>query len=433
VAVIGAYRNNPGDINDAGSAYVYRFNGSAWLLNQTIPNPEPDVANNFGDAVAVSGNVVIVGAHGADPGGIGSAGSAYVYRYNGSTWLLEQVIPNPASAQFDFFGQSVALSGDVALIGAWSDAPGGVDDAGSAYVYRYNGAAWQLEQAFPNPAPAAGDRFGWSVAISGDVALVGAEYDSPSGVFRAGSAHVYRFNGAAWLLDQAIPNPDPTMDDHYGVSVAVSGDVAIVGAYFDDPGGISSSGSAYVYRYSGSLWMLDQSIPNPATPSGSDLFGVSVAVSGDVAMIGSHTHDPGGISDAGSAYVYRYDGSIWQLDLSIPNPMPAGGDWFGWSVAISGETAVVGAQLDHPGGVDDAGSAYVFNLQCVPVCCAGDFDGNSVVTNADVADFVAAMLAGGACPAPPACCPGDFNSDGIIDGNDLSGFLARLIAGGACP
>jgi len=430
VAVVGAYRDDPGDVDDAGSAYVYHFDGSAWIPEQPIPNPGPVTGEWFGYSVAVSGDVAVIGAYDDDIAF--SNGSASIYRYNGSAWLLEQTLFNPAAEFGDRFGSSVAVSGNVAVVGAFGDRPGGVALAGSVYVYRYNGSTWLLDKTIPNPAPATFDVFGWSVAVSGDVAVIGARADDPGGVFGAGSAYVYRYNGSDWLLDLAIPNPEPAVDDDFGRSVAVSGDVAMVGASDDDPGGVNASGSAYVYRYNGSAWLLDQAIPNP-DPPGIDLFGFSVAVSGDVAVVGAHSDSPGGAIDAGSTYVYRFDGSAWLLDSTMANPQPTAGEQFGVSVAVSDDVAWVGARFDDRGSETDAGSAYVFDFGCAAVCCAGDFDASNDVTTLDIPDFVAALLAGDTCPVAPACCAGDSNADGLVDGGDVSDFVVQLLAGGACP
>ena len=245
-AIVGAYLDDAG-ATDAGSAYIYFRSGTTWSLQATLPNPQPDSSDQFGYSVAISGDYAIVGAYLDDPSGVGNAGSAYIYFRSGTTWSLQATLPNPEPASNEFFGHSVAISGDYAIVGAYQDAPSGVTDAGSAYIYFRSGTAWSLQATLPNPEPAGSDRFGWSVAISGDYAIVGAFADDPSGVTDAGSAYIYFRSGTTWSLQTTLLNPAPAQDDQFGYSVAISGDYAIVGARLDDPSGVSNAGSAYIY------------------------------------------------------------------------------------------------------------------------------------------------------------------------------------------
>ena len=358
-AIVGARLDDPSGVSDAGSAYIYFRSGTTWSLQATLPNPAPATSDQFGYSVAISGDYAIVGARLDDPSGIGDAGSAYIYFRSGTTWSLQATLPNPAPTTSDEFGNSVAISGDYAIVGAFADDPSGVTNAGSAYIYFRSGTTWSLQTTLPNPEPATSDRFGWSVAISGDYAIVGAYLDDPSGVGNAGSAYIYFRSGTTWSLQATLPNPAPAADDQFGHSVAISGDYAIVGARFDDPSGVSDAGSAYIYFRSGTTWSLQATLPNPA-PTTSDEFGWSVAISGDYAIVGAFADDPSGIGDAGSAYIYFRSGTTWSLQATLPNPAPADNDQFGFSVAISGDYAIVGAFADDPSGVTDAGSAYIY-------------------------------------------------------------------------
>ena len=168
----------------------------------------------------------------------------------------------------------------------------------------------------------------------------------------------------------------------------------------------------------------------------SDNFGAAVSLSGDTAVVGARLDNTAAGADAGSGYIFRKPAGGW-VNMTETVKFTASdsqaGDQFGYSVAMSGDRAVIGAALEDNAGGSNAGSAYIFDLNCAAVCCAGDFDNNNAVTNADIADFVAALLAGGPCPILPACCPADFNADGTIDGSDVAGFLVKLISGGVCP
>jgi len=331
--------------------------------NTYLPNPEPAVADRFGKAVAISGDVAAIGAEQDDTGGLDS-GSIYTYRRNGSVWQLEQTIPNPAlvGPAGDGFGTAVAVDGDVALFGA----PGtgvGLFVAGVVYVFRHNGSAWLLEQAIPNPTPAQGDQFGSAVAIDGNVAVVGARADDTGGL-NTGAAYIYRYDGSTWQLDLAIPNPDPASNDSFGHAVAVSGDVAVVGVYSDNPGGVADAGSIYVYRYDGTAWLPDQMIPNPH-PQNTDWFGHAVAVNGDLILAGAPQDKPLGQAGAGSVYAFRYNGTMWLLEQAIPNPQSefAGAlDNFGHALSLSGNAIVISAYADDIDLVLNAGAVYIYRF-----------------------------------------------------------------------
>ncbi|MHC4320640.1 MAG: FG-GAP repeat protein, partial [Planctomycetota bacterium] len=200
-----------------------------------------DAIDVFGRSVAVSADVAVVGAPYDDDYGA-SSGSAYVYRWEVPYWVETKLLASDGAAN-EYFGTSVALSGDVAVVGAERDNDNG-SNSGSAYVYRWNGASW-IETKLLASDGASLDYFGTSVAVSGDVAVVGAPDDDDNGA-ESGSAYVYRWNGASWVETKLLAS-DGAAYDRFGESVAVSDDVAVVGAYWDDDNG-TQSGSAYVYR-----------------------------------------------------------------------------------------------------------------------------------------------------------------------------------------
>ena len=164
-----------------------------------IPNSEFQIltasdkaaSDLFSRSVSISGNVAIVGAHRADLSGTLDAGKAYIFRYNGTSWLQEAILIDPDNAAYDFFGFSVSISGNVAIIGAYAADPGGITNAGKAYIFRHNGTSWLQEAILTASDKAANDRFGWSVSISGNVAIVGAYAADPGGTEDAGKAYIF--------------------------------------------------------------------------------------------------------------------------------------------------------------------------------------------------------------------------------------------------
>ena len=244
--------------------------------------------DEFGGSVAVAGDTAVVGAMGA----------AYVFRYDGTGWIQEDKLTDPDGTSGDLFGRSVAVAGDVAVVGASS----------FAYIFRYDGVDWLEEKTLTAP-PGAGE-FGVSVAVAGDTAVVGAEGDSLSG----SAAYVFRYNGVDWVEEKKLIASDGTQLGQFGNSVAVAGDVAVVGAAGDTlPGG--SPGAAYVFRYDGTDWVEEATLTAPLGSS-PDLFGVSVAVAGGVAVVGAAWDDDNGFR-SGSAYVFRYSGTVWAEEAKL--------------------------------------------------------------------------------------------------------------------
>jgi hypothetical protein len=186
----------------------------------------------------------------------------------------------------------VAVSGTVAVVGA----PGESTFRGIAYAFDATDGSLIATLNNPNPSPSSGDAFGSSVAISGSVAIVG----TPGENSERGIAHA--FDATDGSLIATLSNPAANSGDFFGQSVAVSGDVAVVGAHQDDPGGITNAGIAYVFDATDGSLIGTLSNPDPAT---NDSFGVSVAIAGDIALVGAHADDPGGVSDAGTAYVFK--------------------------------------------------------------------------------------------------------------------------------
>lgn len=320
-------------------------------LLQAISNPAPAAGDNFGISVAIDGNLAAVGAHQDDPGGVTDAGHAYIF--NAATGALQATLSNPAPTASDWFGFSVAISGTAAVVGAHYDYPGGVFQAGTAYVF--DTTSGTLQATLNNPAPEDGDAFGNSVAISGSLALVGAWLDDPGGWSNAGSAYV--FDITTGNLQATLSNPTPTTSyDFFGCSVAISGNVALVGAYSDNPGGVNGAGTAYVFDASnGSL----QATLNSPVLAASGQFGKAVAIDGNLAVVGAPRDSPGGVSEAGAAYVF--DAASGALQAILSNPAPDMFDRFGSTVAISGNLVVVGAAEDDLGSVNGVGTVYFFD------------------------------------------------------------------------
>ena len=390
-AIAGAYGNDDGG-SASGSAYIYNLTRppqhllevagpmritdglsnvcdfslvggtGEWDTGTKIVATDPAPVDYFGYSVAISGDYAIVGVERDDDGGSGS-GSAYIFRRTDTnTWDAGTKIVATDAAQADYFGRSVAISGEYAIVGAYLDDDGG-PQSGSAYIFRRTGTnTWGEQYKIVATDDAPGDIFGTSVAIDGDYAIVGA-YGNTDGGYDSGSAYIFRRTGTnTWDAGTKIIATDAAVYDKFGWSVAISGDYAIVGAYANTDAG-TNSGSAYIFRRTGTnTWDTGTKIV-ASDLAARDYFGWSVAISGDYAIVGAHKDDDGG-TDSGSAYIFRRTGTnTWDTGTKILASDAATNDWFGFSVAIDGSYAIVGAHKDdRPGqpGNDDSGSAYIF-------------------------------------------------------------------------
>ena len=413
----------------SGSVYVMRRNSTTWDEVQKLLASDGQWGDDFGHSVAMDGDVALIGAgHVHDDGPNIAYGAAYVFRFNGVAWAEEQELLASDSASQDAFGWSVSVSGDVAVIGAWGDDDDG-HGSGSAYVFRFDrdSAEWVEEIKLTASDAAAADNFGGSVAISTDPPgriIVGAGGNSDAcpkdPICNSGAAYIFRFDPGTsqWIEEQKLLASDAEYDDGFGSSVSISADVALIGARWDDTAG-TDAGSAYVFRFDGSSWVQEQEllVADPWTWNVQQ-FGRAVAVDGDTAVIGAWTADAVG-PDSGAAYVFRFDArnSQWvEQELLLPDSNPWT-NFFGWSVAIDGDTAVIGAHgEDH-----QAGAVYAFELSAC--LCPADLDGDSTV---GILDLLALLAAWGPNPGHHA----DVDSDGTVDIFDL---LTLLASWGPCP
>ena len=309
----------------------------------------------FGESVAVDGDTLIVGASAESDLGT-DAGAAYVFVLGGGTWTQEAKLTASDGAAFDNFGRSVAIDGDTAIVGAWLD-DASAFNSGSAYVFVRSGTTWTQEAKLTPADPEAEDVFGQSVAIDGDTVVVGAYLSDDAGS-ATGSAYVFIRSGTTWSQQAKLLSGDAAGNDHFGISVSVSGDTALIGARLDDLVSVNA-GSAYAFVRSGTTWS-EQAKLVPIDSDLGDTFGESVSLSGEIALIGAPFNDDAG-TDSGSAYVFVRSGSTWSQQFKLLPMDDQSGDNFGNRVSLSGGTAVVAALKDDDAG-SDSGSAYVFVL-----------------------------------------------------------------------
>jgi hypothetical protein len=318
----------------------------------------------FGGSVAISGDTVVVGAS-LDDGAAGSdQGSAYVFVRSGGVWSQQQKLEASDAAASDHFGASVAISGETIVVGApFGNGPAG--DQGSAYVFVSSGGVWNQQRKLlasdePGLRVEPGEQFGFSVAISGDTVVVGAPVDKDFADIPQGSVYVFVRMGGVWSQQKKIFVSGRDPDLEFGFSVAISGETLLVGR----PGGVSpfgDPGSAWVFVRSGGVWSFQQKLETPLIGrAAGDVFGCSVAISGETVVVGARGEDFATGINQGSVYVFVRSGGVWSQQQMLSASDGAVGDEFGSSVAIRGDTVVVGAHLDDVGAVNNQGSVYVF-------------------------------------------------------------------------
>jgi hypothetical protein len=430
--VLGAYGEDSGttganstpdeSAQDSGAAYVFVRNGTNWTQQAYLKAHQVNAGEWFGRSVAVSGDIVVVGAQyeNSSTTGVNStpdenapqAGAAYVFVRSGTNWAQQAYLKAHQVDAADWFGRSVAVSGNTVVVGATREdsSTTGVNgtpdesarDSGAAYVFVRSGTNW-TQQAYLKAHQVYGiEQFGFSVAISGDTLVVGdyLEDSSTTGVNStpdrsatdAGAAYVFVRSGTNWTQQAYLKAHQVNEGDFFGISVAVSDDTVVVGANLEDSsttgvnstpdeiGGVSfNSGAAYVFVRSGTNW-TQQAYLKAHQVTLNDHFGDSVGISGDTVVVGASGEDSGttavnstpeeSASSSGAAYVFVRSGTNWTQQAYLKAHQVNAVDIFGYSVAVSGDTVVVGAVLEDGSttGVNstpnesatDAGAAYVF-------------------------------------------------------------------------
>lgn len=323
------------------------------IVDETIVTASDPATNlQFGTTVAIDGDVAVVGAPGSD---FAVFGAAYVFRRVSGVWTFEQKLSPPAGVAMDEYGASVSVSVDRIAVGAPES---GFDGPGSVYIYRDNGLTWTLEGDLSALGGAADDEFGRAVSLSGTSVLIGAPGRDEAGS-ESGAAYVYVFDGAAWALQQKLLASGGAAGDRFGAALAHESNTALIGAPLDDFGGGGDRGSVHAFSRSGAVWGAGTVITASDAANG-DGFGSAIGLSGDRAVFAAPFSNQRG-TDSGSVYVYSRSGGIWSFSQEITAADTAAFDRFGASVAVSLDNIVIGAPDNDDDGAS-SGSVYFFRL-----------------------------------------------------------------------
>jgi len=347
--LVVAARGDDDAAENSGAAYVFVRDGSTWTLEAKLKANDAEEDDSFGDVVCVSGDTVAVGAAGSDGSGL-SSGSAYVFVRDGTTWVQQaKLIPSDGTA-YDHFGRAVSANGDTVVVGA----PGNDENgsfAGAAFVFVRDGTTWRQQAKLLADDAKPGDSLGEVVSVSGNTVAVAAAGDDNKYPNYDGSVYVFVREGETWTR-QARLAPTDGYGRGFAGSVSLSIDTVMVGARWDDEAG-SKSGAVYVFVRRGGTWMQETKLWADHDPYRE--FGISVSVSGDVALVGQLVGK--------LVHVFQRDGAAWRDRKKLLASDSEVMDQFGDAVAISGDTAVVGNYRDDDNG-NNSGSAYVFSLPC---------------------------------------------------------------------
>jgi hypothetical protein len=332
------------------------FAGSTpFAVDQDIVYAQSPVGGEqFGSAVAISGDTLVVGVPEYDiVGGPQNAGRADVFVWSGTDWVKQTSLYAPSLADGDRFGTSVAIQGDTIVAGApFRDGSHG--ESGAAYVFTRTGTAWSAADALADEFAVDGDKMGQSVDIDGDTIVVGC----PGRGSGEGAVRVFVWDGGEWSSNGGVfadaPGGEP--GHRLGECVSVSGDTLLASA-----GGFDMEiGSVVAFTRDGASWEFEQRLYEPVSTPGEQFGGpIDLQADGYVAVIGSPAHDVGAEADKGIAYVYARTATGWECTATLNNPSTnsADGDWFGSSVAFDGHKLIlVGAYWDDA----HVGAAYYF-------------------------------------------------------------------------
>jgi hypothetical protein len=361
--IVGARGEDTASDPSTGRAYI--FNNSTGALVHTLDNPNAHGTGNsdeFGYSVAISGNYAAVGARGESSAASNTYASGKAYIFNVSTGSLLFTLSNPndyGTALEDQFSAKMAMSGDYLIVGAWGEDYSGGNSTGKAYIFNVTTGA--LVHTIDNPDDAANAAFGYAVGISGNNAIVGAQGASSY------SGKAYIFNVTSGALVHTLDNPNAynaVSGDRFGFSVSIADNYALIGAVYEDDAGGNGSGKAYVFNVSTGALLQTLDNPNAYGTSADDNFGGSVAISGTTGIVGAYDENDAGGDSSGKAYIFNV--TTGELLETLDNPSDYGtsaSDSFGRTLAISSDYIVAGTFTEDDAGGTSSGKVYIYDVE----------------------------------------------------------------------
>lgn len=409
--LIGAPRS-PYNGLSSGSAHVYVYVDSVWNLQGMLLPDDGAEDDYFGASVSISGDIAVVGADSDDDNGELS-GAVYVFTRAGGVWSQQAKITPDDGAAGDFFGGKVSIEDDVLVVSA-----AGVGDGatvGAAYVFALIDGAWVQQAKLYADSGSFYDGFGSRVAVSGETVVVSAPRDDEAGAGpNSGAIYVYVREADRWECEAKLVVNDAVGGEALGWSLGIDQDTVVAGAPFCRDYG-ANSGAAYVFAREAGVW-TQRSRLLPEGVDERDEFGSAVAVKGGLAVVGAWKDDDNGF-DSGAAYLYKNAGGEWRESVKLLSSDGDLYDRFGYGAALNGDTAIVGA---HSNDTDQNwGAVYVFHN--VGAACASDLNHDNLVDTRDFIAFLNAWSVGD--------LSADWDKNGIIDTRDFVAFLNEWVVG----
>jgi hypothetical protein len=357
-AIVGAPGKTVGGQAGAGAAYVFVDNGSGWTYEAELTASDAGAGDGFATAVSTTkdGSTVVIGAPFKSVAGKPNAGAAYVFTRSGTTWTQKAELTGAPSGRGNQFGASVGINGEGALVavGAPVRTIAGHRRAGAAYAFKRTGQLWS-QNAFLTPSDgAAGDRFGWAIAVKETQVVVSSPFHANAD---GSSGTVYGFEAPTGTYEQktVLTAGDGKANDRFGWSLDISIATMVVGAP-NHVVGTTHEGAAYVFTHNDrtGIWTPRTEL-TPADGQAGDNFGIAVAISGTVVIVGDTLHDVGVNSAQGVAYVYTGAASTWTRQAELTAADGIAHTEFGQFVAASTTTVMVGEPQHAVGGSSGAG------------------------------------------------------------------------------
>lgn len=413
--------------SSAGAVYIFVRNAGVWTQQAYVKASNTGINDQFGFSLALSGDTLVVGALSEDSNATGvngiqsnnsapDSGALYVFVRNAGVWSQQAYIKQSNTNSGDLLGYSVAISGDTIVAGAvgeGSSATGvngnqldnSLTNAGAVYVYVRAGTSWSQQAYLKASNTDPFDQFGYAVSVSGDTLVVGAYLEDSSttgingsgannGAADSGAVYVFVRSAGTWTQQAYVKASNTGASDTFGSAVVISGDTLVVGANAEDSNAmgvngnqldnsLTNAGAVYIFIRSAGSW-TQQAYLKASNPDASDLFGYSLALSGDLLAIGAfgEASNAAGFNgnqsnnstpNAGAVYLFIRAGSIWSQQTYIKASNTETLDFFGVSVGLSGELLVVGASLEDSSAAginghqnfnnaSSAGAAYAFDI-----------------------------------------------------------------------
>ena len=352
-AIVGADMTDGLGTTDEGSVHFFERIGTTWSLGQSLNASDGASDDRFGNNVSIYGDWAIVGAQDKDVGLNSAQGKAYIYHYNGSFWTEHTILTASDAADSDHFGSDVSISGAWVIVGAQHKDVGLNGSQGKAYLFKYNGTTWIEKQILTASDGIVNGQFGLNVSIKDDYVIIGAQGQVQAYIW-------YRQSGDTWIEQDILAPSDGVPGDWFGQSVAIADPWAIVGTPNKEVNNNDSQGQIYAFKRNGSSW-VESAILTGSDGAEQDGFGREVDITGSHLVVGAWLKDVGIFTSQGQAYVFNVSGDLWNEEAIIAASDKEIYSRFGHGVAISGNWVIVGAMEKDYNAITNIGKVYFYS------------------------------------------------------------------------